>query len=463
MLRYNFSERRKFYRVYANIPIVCESPDPKDNTIHSKTAMIKDISSGGVYLEIDEILSLRMEINVTFQLPKSNNIIRAAIRVVRVETIEAEENFGIGALFVRIADKDREEIRQLVERLDIDKLLELCIKNGASDLHLLAEQAPVLRLHGELGVLDMPKLYADEIPQLLYSVMTKQQIRLFEKEKELDFGIQYDMQNRFRVNVHQQKGFIEAAFRLINTKFFSFEELNIPEVVKDLARQNDGLILITGPTGSGKTTTMAAMVDLINRERKAVVITLERPIEYVHANIKSIIKQREIGIDTNSFSVALKSSLRQDPNIIVIGELEDIETVRTALIAAEAGYLVIASFHSPNTLQAIDRLVGMFPMDNRRQVLSQLANCLKGVVTQLLLPRRDKKGRILASEVLVVNDAVKNLIRNDELYQIPTIIQTGAAYKMQPMLQLIKKYFDQGIIDSHTVDLYSKEPGMRPR
>jgi len=216
-------------------------------------------------------------------------------------------------------------------------------------------------------------------------------------------------------------------------------------------------VLVVGPTGSGKTTTIAAMVELINQERKAVVITLERPIEYIHNNVKSIIKQREVGVDTNSFSVALKSSLRQDPNVIVVGEMDDIETVKTALIAAEAGYLVIASFHAPNTIQAIDRMASIFPVENRRQVLAQLANCIRGIIFQLLIPRRDKNGRVLASEVVIGNDAVRTIVRKDELIQLPTIVQTSGMYHMQTMYDSIRKYLNEGIIDEETALLYSEE------
>ncbi|MDD2657948.1 MAG: ATPase, T2SS/T4P/T4SS family, partial [Candidatus Pacebacteria bacterium] len=196
-------------------------------------------------------------------------------------------------------------------------------------------------------------------------------------------------------------------FRLIPTRSFSFEELKIPDVVRDLASCKEGLILVAGPTGSGKSTTIAAMVDMINNQRRAVIITLERPIEYVHERVQCIIKQREVGVDTKSFSTALQTSLRQDPNVIVIGELDDIETVRTALIAAEAGYLVIASFHAPDTLNGIDRLVGLFPVESRKQMLAQFANCLRGMITQLLIPTIDGKERVLATEVIVANDAVK--------------------------------------------------------
>lgn len=454
MLRYNLPDRRKAYRVYTRIPVVCEITNPQDKSISKRNLMITDLNSQGLFLETDEPLALNIEINVAFQLPKSSNTINATVRVARVEIKEAENEFGIGATFIKIADRDKEEIRQLIERVNINMLLELTIKKGASDLHLVTDLPPVFRIHGEIEISDLPKLDAEDIPALVYSIMTRKQIRRFEQEKELDFGMQYDIQNRFRANLHQQRGFLEATFRLVNTRVSSFEELRIPEAVKDLARQRDGLVLIVGPTGSGKTTTIAAMVELINQERKAVVITLERPIEYVHPNIKSIIKQREIGVDTSSFSAALKSSLKQDPNVIIIGELEDIETIRTALIAAEAGYLVIVSFHAPNTIQAIDRLVGFFPVENRRQVLSQLANCLKGIVSQLLLIRNDKQGRVLATEIVIANDAVRKIVRNDELIQLGTIIQTNAALGMRSMDDSVREYYEQGLIDG--AEFYSK-------
>jgi twitching motility protein PilT len=456
-MRHNLPEKRKAYRLYAQMHVKCDILNPDDRSIRTKNAVATNINSEGIYLEMDEILALNTEINVSFQLHKSENRIQASVRVVRVEIIEEQKIYGMGSIFDKIDTKDKEEITQLIERLNIGKLLDLAIKKGASDMHLLADQAPVLRVHGELDAVDGPKLFADEVPQLLYSIMNKQQIKKFEADKELDFGIQYDMRNRFRVNVHQQKGFVEATFRLINTKISSFEELAIPEVVKDMARQREGLILITGPTGSGKTTTIAAMLELINHEKKAVIITLERPIEYVHTNVKSIIKQREVGIDTNSFSAAIKSSLKQDPNIIVIGELEDFETVRTALIAAEAGYLVICSFHAPNTVQAIDRLVSFFPLDSRRQALTQLSTCLKGVVSHLLLPRKDHTGRVLATEIVVASDAVKRIVRKDELVQLPTIVQTSGAYRMQSMSDSIRKYLEMDVIDAESALFYSEE------
>ena len=444
----SLSNKRKSYRVYIHIPVTCGLTNPETGRIKNVAAIIEDISAEGLYFEIDTIVNLNTEMKVAFHLPDSKTEISAVVHVVRLETGTARNNFGVGAVFNRISENDREEIKRYTEHLNINLLLQLTVEKGASDLHLLADHIPVLRINGELvEQTELPPFFAEELNHLLYSIMTRAQIKVFEKDKELDFGIQYDLTNRFRINVHQQRGFMESTFRLISTKTFSFEELNIPEVAQDLARQKDGLVLIAGPTGSGKTTTIAAMIDLINRERKVVIITLERPIEYVHANVKSIVKQREIGVDTNSFSVALKSTLRQDPNVIVIGELDDVETIKTALMAAEAGYLVIASFHAPDTVQGIDRLVSIFPSENRRQVLFQLSNCLRGIISQLLIPRKDKKDRILATEVLIGSEAARKVIRNDQLIQLPTIMQTGGAYKMHLMFDDVRKYMEAGIIE----------------
>lgn len=458
MNRFDLPDRRKIYRVYSKIPLVCETIDLSDNTVNKKNAVAIDLSQDGIYFETDEIMTLGSELKVSFRLPKSTHNIQTNIKIIRVETTGRENNYGIGATFIKLADKDREDIERFLENTNINKLLELAIKREASDLHLVTNLPVVLRIHGEIEILGTQKLDAEEIPKLVYTLMTKQQIKKFEQEKELDFGVQFDAQRRFRVNVHQQRGFIEAAFRLMtNQKISSFEELNIPQVVQDLARQRTGLVLISGSAGSGKTTTIAAMIEAINRERKAVIITLERPIEYVHANIKSIIKQREVGVDTNSFSAALKSTLKQDPNVIVVGELEDSETVRTALIAAEAGYLVIASLHAPNTVQAIDRLANIFPAENRKQVLCQISNCLKGIVCQVLMPCVDKQKSVLACEVVINNDAIKRVIRNDELFQIPTIIQTSSSLKMQSISDSINRYVMQGLVEQGIADLYSEE------
>ncbi len=450
------NRKKKRERIFVQIPVICEFNERRGDSVAQMTAVSGDISTDGIYLEMNRVLTVKSELNIRFQLPHSENIINTRGQVCYVQTVD-NNIFGIGIYFLSLDAHARQAIALLVERLNISRFLKLAIEKHASDLHLLAEQPPVLRLNGALEFLDMENIHSDEVVQLIFSLMNKEQIRIFEREKEIDFSVQYDLKTRFRVNVHQQRGFVEAALRLIESKEFSFEELRIPAVVQDLARNKDGLILITGATGSGKTTTIGAVVGLINKERKALIITLERPIEYVHANIKSVIKQREIGVDTNSFACALKSSLRQDPNVIVIGEMDDAETVRTALVAAEAGYLVIGTFHAPDTIQAIDRFVNVFPPETRKQALSQLATCLRGVVSQLLLPSKDGKKRLLATEVLIANDAVKRIIRKDELFQLASIMQTGMAYRMQLMGSSIKKYLEANEISEETALFYSEE------
>jgi len=458
MITQNFHEQRLAFRVYVGIPMTYRLPAQLDPQSSLKKALVQNVSTEGIYFRLEEIIPIRTELTISFELPNKHPV-NATVRIMRIEFLDKENKYGIGASFCEIKEEDRNEIyRQLVEKLDINNLLKMTIDKKASDLHLLAERPPVMRINGEIISLDeLQPLSADDIPRLLFSIMGQEQIRKFQADKELDFALQYDAEHRFRVNLHQQRGHMEAALRLIHTRIFSFEELNIPSVVKDLARLKEGLVLIVGTTGAGKSTTMAAMVDLINKERKGVVITLERPIEYVYVNDKCIIKQREVGIDTNSFSAALKSTLRQDPNVIIVGELDDAETIRTALIAAEAGHLVIASFHAPNTIQAVDRLTSMFPVEHRKQVLFQMANALKGIICQVLLPCGDRNKRLLATEVLIANDAVKHVIRNNELLQLATLIQTGASQGMVSMKDAIWKAFEMGQIDGETANAYAEE------
>ena len=452
-------DRRKSQRIYYTIPISCEIVNPKTNNSITNSFIARDISSEGIYFESEEPLNLLSEFKCKFTIPETTTLIDTTIKLLRMEVLEAENKkiFGIGAFFTSIAEQDRETIKKLVDRYDVSKILKLAISKKASDLHLIANQPVALRINGQLEFLETGTLTSEQIYKMIFSLMSKQQVKNFEKSKEMDLGVQFDEEHRFRINVHQQKGFVEAALRLVDSKMPTLKKLNVPDIVQSFSRQKDGLVLVAGPTGSGKSTTIAAMVDLINHERKAVLITLERPIEYVHINDKCVIKQREVGTDTASFSVAIKSSLRQDPNVIVVGELDDTETAKTALIAAEAGYLVIASFHAPDTIQAIDRLVNILPPENRKQILSQLSHCLRGIVTQMLIPRCDKNERILVTEILVATDTVKRIIRRDELFQLTNSMQTGAAFGMKIFADSLKMYFEQGIINGETFDWYSHE------
>lgn len=334
--------------------------------------------------------------------------------------------------------------------MELRDMLLYTIQVGASDLHLTESEPPLVRIDGKLIRLNEPKLKRDEIKGLIYSVLSNTQKAMFEKDLELDLSLALPDLDRFRVNVHMQRSSVEAAFRRIPLLIPNIEELGLPEIVSSLARKPNGLVLVTGPTGVGKTTTLAAMVDLINRERENLIICIEDPIEFLHANKKSIIKQREVYTDTNSFSEALRHALRQDPNVIVVGEMRDLETISTALTAAETGHLVLATLHTPDAPQTIERIVDVFPPHQQQQVRLQLADSIQAIVSQLLLPKANGKGRVAATEILIGTPGIRNLIREHEIEQIPTLLQTGMQFGMHTMDRslrdlMIKKLITQEV------------------
>jgi len=330
--------------------------------------------------------------------------------------------------------------------VDLKELLKLSIQEKASDLHLTENSPPVLRIDGKLVLTKEKPLTKDELKKSIYGILSDNQKEKFERDRELDFSLALEGLERFRVNVHTQKGSVEAAFRRIPQYVPSTQDLGLPPAVLDFARKSSGLVLITGPTGSGKTTTLASMIEVINTERACMVMCIEDPIEYVHKNKKAVIKQREVYSDTLSFAEALKRCLRQDPDVIVVGEMRDLETISTALTAAETGHLVLATLHTPDAPQTIERIIDVFPSHQQQQVRLQLSAALQGVVSQILLPRAGGKGRALASEVLVVTPAIRNLIRERSVEQIPTSIQTGIQYGMHTMDTSLKLLYEEGII-----------------
>jgi len=334
--------------------------------------------------------------------------------------------------------------------MDLKELLLLTVNEKASDLHLTENSPPVLRIDGELVFISKPPLTRDVLKNTIYSVLTDQQIKKFEDEKELDFSLALTGMDRFRVNVHIQRGSIEAALRRISIYIPTMEELNLPPIITDLARRPNGLVLLTGPTGTGKTTTLASMINLINEEKAEVITCIEDPIEYLHTNKRSIIKQREVYRDTNSFAEALKRCLRQDPDVIVVGEMRDLETISTALTAAETGHLVLATLHTPDAPQTIERIIDVFPPYQQQQVRLQLASALQGVVSQQLVPRASGKGRILAAEIMIATPGVRNMIRERQTEQIRTAIQTGVAFGMKTMDKSLKELFDKRLINYET-------------
>jgi twitching motility protein PilT len=334
--------------------------------------------------------------------------------------------------------------------MEIRDLLLLCIEKRASDLHLTEDEPPILRIDGKLHRTDLGILNRRDLKGMVYSILTNAQKEKFEKDLELDFSLALPDLDRFRVNIHIQKGSAEAAFRRVPLVIPGIEELGLPAIVSELARKSNGLVLVTGPTGVGKTTTLAAMIDLINNERECLIVCIEDPIEFVFTNKKSVIKQREVYSDTRSFAEALKHTLRQDPNVIVVGEMRDLETIATALTAAETGHLVLATLHTPDAPQTIERIIDVFPPYQQQQVKLQLADSLQGVVSQLLLPHASGQGRVLATEIMIATPAIRNLIREQEIEQIPTIMQTSIQYGMKTMDKSLKELFQMGLITLDT-------------
>jgi twitching motility protein PilT len=341
--------------------------------------------------------------------------------------------------------------------IDIKDLLRYAVDKDASDLHFTEGLPPTLRIDGSLQQTTYSALSRDESKKIIYSILNDDQKIRFETELELDFSLYIPGLSRFRVNVHMQRGSVEAAFRIIPSKIKTIEELGLPAVVADLARKSNGLVLATGPTGMGKSTTLAAMVDLINTERQALIISIEDPIEYVHKNRKSIVKQREVGSDTKSFANALKHALRQDPDVILVGEMRDLETISTAITAAETGHLVLSTLHTPDAPQTIARLIDIFPPHQQKQIMIQLAGSLQGVICQQLLPRKSNTGRVVACEIMTATSAVRSLIREQKTEQLSTVIQTNAKHGMVTMDKTLKKLYEEGVIDEHTVQFKAKD------
>ncbi len=316
--------------------------------------------------------------------------------------------------------------------LSVPELLFELIERGGSDLHLMAGSPPFIRIRGELERLErFPPLLPGGVRAMVYAILPEKMRERFEQDLELDMSYALPGKARFRVNVYQQRDMVGAAFRLIPCDIKTVEELGLPPVVGDLARFPRGFVVVTGPTGSGKSTTLAAMVDVVNEERAAHVMTIEDPIEFLHKNKRSAVNQREVGQDTHAFARAAKYVLRQDPDVILIGEMRDLETISTALTAAETGHLVFATLHTQDAPQTIDRIIDVFPPEQQQQVRVQLSTTLKGIVSQQLLPTADGRGRVVAAEVLVVTPAVRHLIRNGKVPQILGAMQTGGEFGMQ--------------------------------
>ncbi len=333
----------------------------------------------------------------------------------------------------------------------LPELLQVLVENNGSDLHITTNTPPQIRVHGKLQQLDLPLLTPSETKQLAYSVLTDAQKKRFEESMELDFSFGIRGLARFRCNVFNQRGAVGAVYRVIPEKIKGFDDLGLPRVIANLAEKPRGLVLVTGPTGSGKSTTLAAMIDKINAERREHILTIEDPIEYIHPHKGCLVNQREVHSDTQSFSMALRAALREDPDIVLIGELRDLETIESALRIAETGHLTFATLHTNSAAQTINRIIDVFPAHQQGQIRTQLSLVLEGIVCQALLPRSDGTGRCVALEIMVPNAAIRNLIRDDKVHQIYSTMQSGQEkLGMQTMNQSLATLVQRKLIALET-------------
>jgi twitching motility protein PilT len=340
-----------------------------------------------------------------------------------------------------------EEAAKSGEKAGIQDLLRELIDRGGSDLHVTAGSPPRMRVNGQLTPLNVPLYTGVDTRQMCYSILTDAQKHKFEEENELDFSFGIKGLSRFRGNLFVQRGSVAGAFRTIPFEIRSFKDLGLPQVVEDLSKRPRGLVLVTGPTGSGKTTTLAAILDKVNQTRTEHIITIEDPIEYLHQSKAALVNQREVGSDTHTFKKALKYVLRQDPDVVLLGELRDMETIETALTIAETGHLCFATLHTNNCVQTVNRIVDVFPSHQQPQVRAQLSFVLEGVLSQLLAVRADGKGRVMCLEIMIPNAAIRNLIREDKVHQIYSQMQVGQAkFGMQTMNQSLLSLYSKRII-----------------
>ncbi len=342
--------------------------------------------------------------------------------------------------------------------LDITEMLRMTVDYGASDLHIVVGRPPVIRVDGSIVNLEHPPLTAADTRRLIYGILTDIQKQKFEENKDLDFSLSVTQVARFRVNAHFQRGSVAAAFRLIMNQIKSFQELGLPPMVCDqFTKKPNGFVLVTGPTGSGKSTTLAALIDKINAEQPKHIITMEDPIEYIHNHKMSLVEQREINEDTVSFSHGLKYALRQDPDVILVGEMRDLETIQMAVSGAETGHLVFSTLHTVDVQQTMDRMIDVFPPFQQEQIRMMLAGVIEGVMCQRLLPKL-RGGRVASIEVLVGTDAVRNMIREGKTHQIPAFMDAGAKYGMQTMDKSLAELYRRNLISREICLLNSRKP-----
>jgi len=422
------------------------------------TVETMDISSNGLAFLAPACPPVGARLEIQIELPVLDQAITTDARVTRLHEIEEDKTYLVGITFESISDSNERAIEVYVQGIDVDRILRKALELKASDVHLVAHRPPLFRIARDLIPMDMPPLRVRELERMITTLLTDRQMEQFTKDKELDFAYVLPEGFRFRVNVHMDMGNIEAAVRVIPKKIKSVSDLGLPPVIEHMAGMEKGLIVVTGPAGSGKSSTLASIVDLINSRRNCMIISVEDPVEYVHSVQRGVVKQREVGVDTHSFSSALKHVLRQDPNVILVGEMRDLDTISMSITAAETGHLVLTSLHTPSTTECINRIVDVYPASQHQQVRNQLSESLNAVIGQVLLPRKSGDGMVVATEVLVCNPAIRNLIRQGQTEQIPSYIQAGAQWGMHLLDESLLKLVRSGAVECETAKRHARNP-----
>jgi twitching motility protein PilT len=417
-----------------------------EKTGRGKEIITRDISISGIGFYTKKIYPINTQLYIEMYVPGKPKPITSNIEVVRVEALLDKEEYIIGGIFLDVPQDELDFLSKAIGNMNISLVLDKALEAGASDIHLTVGHSPLIRSEGSVVALDMDEVKEGQIEAMLYPLLTPDQIENFLHKKEMDFAFSPSLDSRFRVNLHWQKGYVEAALRTIPTEIKKIDEIGIPvDSLKKMLSEQAGLILIAGTTGAGKTTTMSAFVDYLNSIKEYVIITVEDPIEFIHTSNKSVVKQRELGSDTLSYAEALKRSLRQDPDIICVGELLDDDCVNAAMRAAETGHLVVTTIHAPSTTQAIERIVNLYPPEHAANACQQLSSSLLCILYQLLVPGT-KDGRVMASELLINTTAMKNLIRDRKYSLMKNILQTGKSQGMYTLESNIKILQGKGLI-----------------
>ncbi len=450
-------EKREIIRRSIFIPIVCREIIDGKPSGQNVQVVIHDLSEGNVGFKSKVIYTLGTLLQAEIYLPSRKIPITPILRVERVDSAIGSDLYMIGTSFSSITPEEKSAVLECLENIDLYKILEYARKIEASDIHLTVGQPAVFRTIGKLSQMPGKYIQDGQIRSMLYPLLNETQIANFEKNKELDFAFSPTLDSRYRVNMHLQKGFAEAALRNISSKVPTLKKLGLPEdQLQRFCQEKAGLVLISGKTGAGKTTTLTSMIDYVNHNLQKVLVAVEDPIEFVHKSDKSIIKQRELGSDTVSYAEALKHTLRQDPDIVVVSELLDAESVLSALRAAETGHLVISTIHAPDTAQTVERILNLFSPEHAKSICQQLSSVLLGILFQVLIP--DKKGGLVAAtELLISNSAIRTSIREGRFSQIGFSIQTGSNLGMYTLETSLTRLRDNGIIDEKVIQEFTRQ------